>query len=105
MPTALAGITLIRGDVPSAPTPVLYTPRLYIGIEGDKELAVGDTPVRYGDGEELVASLAIPVTGRIATAPYFVGWRSTPDTPRRSRRPSPSFASATTSRASPATSG
>lgn len=69
--TALTGVTLIRGDSPSAPTPLLYTPRLCIGIEGDKELAVGDTLVHYGPGEELVASLALPVTGKIVTAPYL----------------------------------
>ena len=49
----------------------MYTPRLCIGIEGNKELAVGDTLFTYGAGDELVASVALPVTGRISTAPYL----------------------------------
>ncbi|PZR04866.1 MAG: AraC family transcriptional regulator CmrA [Archangium gephyra] len=68
--TALPGVILIRGDAPSAPTPVLYAPRVCIGIEGLKELAVGERLVTYGPGEELVASLTLPVTGRITVAPY-----------------------------------
>ncbi len=35
-PTALPGVTLIRADALSAPTPVLYTPRVCVGIAGQK---------------------------------------------------------------------
>lgn len=69
--TALPGVMLIRGDVPSAPTPFMYSPRVCIGIEGLKELAVGERLFTYGPGEALVASLTLPVTGRITVAPYL----------------------------------
>jgi AraC-like DNA-binding protein len=69
--TALPGVTLIHADSPSLPIPLLYTPRLCIGIEGTKELALGDRMFTYGAGEELVASIDLPVTGRVATVPYL----------------------------------
>ncbi|MGV3620700.1 MAG: AraC family transcriptional regulator N-terminal domain-containing protein [Archangium sp.] len=59
--TQLPGVMLIRGDVPSAPTPVLYSPRVCVGIEELEALAVGDTLFNYGPGEALVASVTLPV--------------------------------------------
>jgi AraC-like DNA-binding protein len=70
-PTALPGVTLIHADAPSLPIPLLYTPRLCIGIAGAKELALGNRVFAYGAGEELVASIDLPVTGRITTVPYL----------------------------------
>ncbi|WP_063796636.1 AraC family transcriptional regulator [Chondromyces crocatus] len=70
-PTALQGVTLLRLDAPLPPSPVLYTPRLCIGIDGRKEIANGEKVYEYGPGDELVVSVAVPVTGRILTVPYL----------------------------------
>jgi AraC-like DNA-binding protein len=69
--TALRGVSLIHTDTQLPPTPLLYTPRLCIGIAGDKALAVGDRIFTYGAGDELVASVAVPVTGRVTMTPYL----------------------------------
>ncbi len=68
--TALRGLTLMRAEALPLPTPLVYTPRLCIGIEGTKEIAVGDELIEYGPGEELVVSVAVPITGRVRTVPY-----------------------------------
>jgi AraC-like DNA-binding protein len=69
--TAIQGVSLIHADAPSLPIPLLYTPRLCVGIEGTKELALGERVFHYGPGDELIASVALPVTGRVATVPYL----------------------------------
>ncbi len=67
-PTAIAGISLVRGDCPSAPTPLVYGPRLCIGIQGEKQLALGDEILSYGAGTSFVVSVDLPVTGSVTRA-------------------------------------
>lgn len=68
--TSLPGVNIVRWGVESPPTALLYTPRICVGLEGLKEVVCGDRRSLCGPGDELVVSVALPVTGRIVGAPY-----------------------------------
>lgn len=73
--TALEGLTLYRTENRTDPVLVVYEPRIYVVIQGQKTLILNDHPFTYGEGEYLISGLDLPVSGRITraseTEPYL----------------------------------
>lgn len=73
--TALNGLTLYRAESPTDPVLVVYEPRIYLVVQGQKTLILNEQPFTYGEGEYLISGLDLPVSGRIthasAEAPYL----------------------------------
>lgn len=66
--TALESVTLYRAESPTDPVLVVYEPRFYVVVQGQKTLLLNDQPFTYGEGEYLISGLELPVSGRITRA-------------------------------------
>ena len=71
-PTAIASLWPIRYSSPLTPTRTdgLTSPMLCIAVQGQKDVVVGDELYSYGSGQQLVLSLAIPVSAHILRATH-----------------------------------
>ncbi len=66
--TALPRTAIIRADDAMPPQPVTYGPMLCVCLQGRKQLALGDTIIRYGAGDSFVVSVDLPLTGQVIGA-------------------------------------
>lgn len=73
--TAFDFLTLYRTETVTDPVLVVYEPRIYIVVQGQKVLHLHDHPLPYGEGQYLISTLDLPVSGQIthasAEAPYL----------------------------------
>lgn len=72
-PTAIPELTCWRFSNPTAPTPVLQQPAVYVVVQGRKQVTVGDETYVYDPSQYLAVSLELPVVGHVVEA--------TPDAP------------------------
>lgn len=66
--TAIPGLKLARATTPSLPMQTVYDPCLCIIAQGRKEIRLGDELYVYDPLNYLVASVVLPVTGRVIEA-------------------------------------
>lgn len=66
--TAIPGLKLARVCEPSLPMQTVYNPCLCIIAQGRKEVRLGDETYAYDPLTYLVASVVLPVTGRVTNA-------------------------------------
>ena len=66
--TAIPGLKLARATTPSLPMQTVYDPCLCIIAQGSKEIRLGDELYVYDPLNYLVASVVLPVTGRVIEA-------------------------------------
>ncbi|VXC34999.1 AraC family transcriptional regulator CmrA [Pseudomonas sp. 8Z] len=66
--TAISGLKLARATTPSLPMQTVYDPCLCIIAQGSKEVRLGDELYTYDPLNYLVASVVLPVTGRVVEA-------------------------------------
>lgn len=66
--TAIPGLKLARATSPSLPMQTVYDPCLCIIAQGRKEVRLGDELYVYDPLNYLVASVMLPVTGRVIEA-------------------------------------
>ncbi|MUH03318.1 helix-turn-helix domain-containing protein [Bombella sp. ESL0387] len=66
--TAFDFLTLYRTGTVTDPVLVVYEPRIYIVVQGQKILHLHDQPLPYGEGEYLISTLDLPVSGQITRA-------------------------------------
>jgi AraC-like DNA-binding protein len=71
--TAVPELTLWRFSNPTAPTPVLQQPAVYVVVQGRKQVTVGDDTYVYDPSQYLAVSLELPAMGHVVEA--------TPDAP------------------------
>jgi len=61
---------------PTAAMPGMYEPMICIVLQGAKQVMIGDRVLHYGAGDQLIASIDLPVSGCIVKAtadqPYIV---------------------------------
>lgn len=61
---------------PTGSMPGMYEPMICIVLQGAKQVMIGDRMIHYGAGDQLIASIDLPVTGCVveasATRPYIV---------------------------------
>lgn len=73
--TAFDFLTLYRTETVTDPVLVVYEPRIYIVVQGQKILHLHDQPLPYGEGQYLISTLDLPVSGQIthasAQTPYL----------------------------------
>ncbi|MCI0752655.1 AraC family transcriptional regulator [Teichococcus vastitatis] len=62
------GLLLMRADGTTGPVGGLYGPSLCVVLQGAKRTSLGSRSFRYDAGKYLVASVDLPVTGRIIEA-------------------------------------
>jgi AraC-like DNA-binding protein len=72
-PTTIPELTFWRFSNPTAPTPVLQQPAVYVVVQGRKQVTVGDETYVYDPSQYLAVSLELPVVGHVVEA--------TPDAP------------------------
>lgn len=66
--TALPGVSLLRSSTPTMPMPVLYEPTLCLVAQGRKQAVLGSSSYVYDTTSYLVASVDLPVMGRVIEA-------------------------------------
>lgn len=66
--TAFDFLTLYRTETVTDPVLVVYEPRIYIVVQGQKILHLHDQPLPYGEGQYLISTLDLPVSGQITRA-------------------------------------
>lgn len=66
--SAIPGLGLARASAPSRPMQTVYTPCLCIIAQGRKEVRLGEESYVYDPLNYLVASVILPVTGRVIEA-------------------------------------
>lgn len=66
--TAFDFLTLYRTETVTDPVLVVYEPRIYIVVQGQKILHLHEQPLPYGEGEYLISTLDLPVSGQITRA-------------------------------------
>lgn len=66
--TAFDFLTLYRTTTVTDPVLVVYEPRIYIVVQGQKILHLHDQPLTYGEGQYLISTLDLPVSGQITRA-------------------------------------
>ncbi|OOL18876.1 hypothetical protein AL01_03810 [Bombella intestini] len=66
--TAFDFLTLYRTETVTDPVLVVYEPRIYIVVQGEKILHLHDHPLSYGEGQYLISTLDLPVSGQITHA-------------------------------------
>jgi AraC-like DNA-binding protein len=71
--TPVPGLWLIRADMPGVPMPTVYEPSLCLIVQGAKTVSLGARLLEYDDAHSLVASVDLPLVGRVVSA--------TPDRP------------------------
>jgi AraC-like DNA-binding protein len=69
-PSAVPGLTLYRSDEETSLIAVAYRPMLCVLTSGVKQTLLGERAYTCRAGEFLVVSAALPVSGRVVTAPY-----------------------------------
>ncbi len=74
--TPVAPLRFYRAIGPSLKVPTIYKPCLCIIITGAKEVTLGDDLFRYEPGQYLVASVDLPLVGRVITASSEQPYRS-----------------------------
>ena len=72
-PTALDRLFLVRSSTTTTPMPNIYQPLLCLGVQGGKQVVLGDQVFSYAPGRCGIVTHDLPVTGRIVEA--------TPDKP------------------------
>lgn len=68
-PTAVPRLTLSRAYATTKPWAVMYNPLLCVVAQGSKQIFLGDEEFRYDPNSYLIASMDLPVTGRVVEAP------------------------------------
>jgi AraC-like DNA-binding protein len=66
--SAIPGLTLIRANSPSVPTPSLYDPSLCIVVQGRKRAMLGDEIYYYDALNYLTVSVTLPAIGHVLEA-------------------------------------
>ncbi|WP_370513458.1 AraC family transcriptional regulator N-terminal domain-containing protein [Bombella sp. ESL0385] len=73
--TAFDFLTLYRTETVTDPVLVVYEPRIYIVVQGEKVLYLHNRPILYDESHYLISTLNLPVSGQItrasASAPYL----------------------------------
>lgn len=68
-------LTLYRTETVTDPVLVVYEPRIYIVVQGEKVLYLHDRPILYDESQYLISTLDLPVSGQITrastAAPYL----------------------------------
>ncbi|MBM0103673.1 AraC family transcriptional regulator [Steroidobacter sp. S1-65] len=67
-PSAIPGLTIMRANSPSTPTPSLYEPSLCIVVQGRKRAMVGDEVYYYDALNYLTVSVTLPAIGHVLEA-------------------------------------
>jgi AraC-like DNA-binding protein len=67
-PSAIRGLTVIRANSPSIPTPALYDPSLCIVVQGRKRAMLGDEVYIYDALNYLTVSVTLPAIGHVLDA-------------------------------------
>lgn len=67
-PSAIPGLTVIRADSPSMPTPSVYEPSLCIVVQGRKRAVLGDDVYYYDALNYLTVSVTLPAIGHVLEA-------------------------------------
>jgi len=67
-PSAIAGLTVIRADSPSMPTPSVYEPSLCIVVQGRKRAVLGEDVYYYDALNYLTVSVTLPAIGHVLEA-------------------------------------
>ena len=67
----MAGLAVLRDTAPSRLEASLYEPVLCLILQGRKAVAIGEDTLAFGAGEYLLVSHDLPVSSRIAQAPYL----------------------------------
>jgi len=66
--TAVPGLLLFRADAPTVPVTTVYEPRVCLIAQGSKQVMLCDKIFDYDASNYLVATVDLPVTGRITRA-------------------------------------
>lgn len=66
--TAIARVSLSRGQATTGPLAGLYEPMLCLVVQGAKRVIVGDRVLDYDPGNCFVTAVEVPATGRIVEA-------------------------------------
>jgi len=66
--TAIAGLTIWHSTVPTAPTPAMYDPKVYLLLQGAKRLSVGGKRFDFRAGGYAISSVGVPFTGAVIEA-------------------------------------
>lgn len=66
--SALPGVKLIRASAPTMPMPVIYEPTVCFVAQGRKRAMLGTTAYNYDPANHLIASVGLPVMGRVTQA-------------------------------------
>jgi AraC-like DNA-binding protein len=67
-PSAVPGLTVIRANAPSTPTPSVYEPSLCIVVQGRKRAVLGDDVYYYDALNYLTVSVTLPAIGHVLEA-------------------------------------
>src|SRR5262249_54720195 len=67
----MEGLVLLRQSTPSSFEASLYEPVLCLILQGRKEVSIGEQTLSFGPGECLLVSHDLPVSSRVAKAPYL----------------------------------
>ena len=67
-PSAIEGLTIWHSDTPTAPTPAMFEPAVYVLLQGSKRLTIGTHAIDFGAGNYSAAPLGLPFTGQVLTA-------------------------------------
>src|SRR4051794_11403419 len=66
--TAIPELTCWRFSHPTAPTPVLQQPAVYVVVQGRKQVTVGSETYVYDPSQYLAVSLEVPAVGNVVEA-------------------------------------
>jgi AraC-like DNA-binding protein len=66
--TAIPGLTLYKFSNPTEPAEVIQEPAVYIVVQGQKQVTVGDDTYVYDASQYLAVSLALPAVGHVVEA-------------------------------------
>ncbi|MCX5495753.1 AraC family transcriptional regulator [Kaistia dalseonensis] len=66
--TPIARFEFLRQAMATELVPVLYVPVLCLVLQGAKRVLIGDTVLKYKEGEYFVAAIEVPALGQIAEA-------------------------------------
>ncbi|XWN30858.1 MAG: AraC family transcriptional regulator N-terminal domain-containing protein [Devosia sp.] len=66
--TPVPGLSILWNDEPTRLKAVLYEPVICLVLQGEKETYIGDRCVRFGAGDSLIVSHAIPVVAAVTQA-------------------------------------
>ncbi len=73
--TAIPRVAIHRGCAPTEISAALFEPKLCLVLQGAKQIMIGDQVLRYDPANYFIATVELPVTGRIieasAAQPYL----------------------------------